>query len=34
VTVTIREGPQEMTLHFCSVAHARESLGEAYRKDI
>jgi hypothetical protein len=26
VTVTVRRGPQEVTLHFCSIAHARESL--------
>src|SRR5258708_4901535 len=26
VTVTVREGGQEMTMHFCSLAHAREAL--------
>jgi hypothetical protein len=26
VTVSIREGPQEVTMHFCSVAHARRAL--------
>jgi hypothetical protein len=26
VTVSVRDGPQEITMHFCSVAHARRAL--------
>lgn len=29
VTITLRAGPEETTMHFCSLAHARESLGDA-----
>jgi hypothetical protein len=29
ITITLREGPEDITMHFCSLAHARESLGDA-----
>jgi hypothetical protein len=28
ITVTVREAGGEVTMHFCSIAHARESLGD------
>ena len=33
ITVTIREGGGEITMHFCSVAHARESLGDEFKRE-
>jgi hypothetical protein len=28
ITVTVRDARGEVTMHFCSIAHARESLGD------
>jgi hypothetical protein len=28
ITITLRESGNEITMHFCSISHARESLGD------